>query len=60
MPSSTCEIPISKIVSQCTMTIKIKGMKRWRIRLWLGAQIFKIAAFIVSRLVGTKLKIEEE
>ena len=60
MANPVCEIPINQLTSQLTMTIKIKGVKRWQLRLWLAKYIFLISSFVVSRLIGTKLEIEKE
>ena len=60
MPSNVVEIPINEVVSQFTMTVKIKGMKRWQISLWIARQIFIVTSWIVARLIGTKLEVQEE
>ena len=60
MAKSICEVPINQLTSQITMTVKIKGIKQWQVKLWLAKHIIIIASFIASRLIGTKLEIEKE
>lgn len=42
-------IPISKVMEDLTFTIKISGLKVFKIRLWIASQIIKFAS-LVTRL----------
>lgn len=49
-------IPISRVVETMTLNIKIHGIKRFRVRLWLAAKCFRLGA----RLIGCKVNMEIE
>ena len=44
------------LVPQITMTVKVKGMAEWRIRLWVATHIMKFAARIMN--IGVIIDIE--
>lgn len=46
----------SDLLKSVTLTVKITGLRSFRVRVWLGVQLLKLAARIIG--VG-KIEIEE-
>lgn len=42
------------IAPQITMTIRLVGVKKWYVRLWIAKQLIKLAALIMN--VGIKVE----
>lgn len=41
-------IDVNKLVSQVALKIEIRGARRLRFRLWLGAKIMALAAWVMG------------
>jgi len=48
------DIPMAEVMSSMTIELRATGVKRMRFRLWLGAKIIAIAAFVM----GCNLELE--
>jgi hypothetical protein len=47
--------PASELAKQITITIRIKGLSLWRLRLSIGVAFFKLGA----KIIGCGVKIED-
>jgi len=53
------EFTVKEIIKKnVTMNVKITGMKEQKMRFWIGAELIKLAAFIMR--VGVEVKVENE
>lgn len=48
MPGDRISIPIHDAVKDSTIYIDVTGMRSFRFRLWIGMQLFKLAAFVIG------------
>jgi hypothetical protein len=53
---ASVDFPMSDAVSGMTLQLRITGQTRFRIRLWLGCQIIRLAASVI----GCKSEVELE
>ena len=49
-------VNIGKVMREVTIKIKIKGVRIFKFRLWLGCRIMKIGAFVI----GMPIEIDSE
>lgn len=56
MPSmeSTVNLPISRVMKDVTVVVRVTGMTQWHARVWLGEQLLKLAATVM----GCAVKVE--
>jgi len=54
MASTEVNVPISKLMSDVTMNVNLTGVRTWRVRVWLGIQLLKLA----GRIIGCGIHIE--
>lgn len=57
MATQVCEVPINSLMSQCTVTLRLTGVKRWKVRFWIGRKLLFATVSILARLTGIKLKL---
>jgi len=48
MAKLECAMPIQEVMSNVTCTIRITGLIKWRLQLWLATRLFKLAAHILN------------
>ena len=41
-------IPISHVMSNITMEVKVTGLVKWRFQFWIAEKLFKLGAFILN------------
>ena len=58
MARLSANIPISHVMSNVTMTVKITGLGKWRFQVWLAIRLLKLAAFVLN--VNIVLETTEE
>lgn len=42
------KVPIKHVMENVTVTIKITGLIKWRVQLWIASQLFRLGAFIAN------------
>ena len=56
MTTILSEIKVQELVrDRLTLRISLKGIKVWRVRLWFGMRILKLAAWVI----GCGIKVED-
>ncbi len=56
MATDTIVLDVNKVAKDCTLNVKIVGIKRFKGRLWLAGRLIKLAATIA----GLYVKFEEK
>lgn len=46
-------------MANCTMTIRVTGSERLRVRMWCATQIMRLGAWVAGFHVKTQIDIEE-
>jgi hypothetical protein len=46
--------PVAKALQSMTLQVRVTGLRRFRIRVWLGIRLLKLAAWVI----GTGINIE--
>ena len=54
----TMNISAQSIMNNVTMNVTVSGLRAWRMRLWLGAQFIKLAAFVMG--CGFHIEMDRE
>lgn len=52
------ELPISGLMKDVTLHIRITGISLFKFRLWLGLQLIKLAGLIIG--VNTKMEVKKD
>lgn len=47
-------VPAAKAIQSLTLKVRVTGMRRFRIRMWLAIRLLKLAAWVI----GTGIEIE--
>lgn len=47
MASNIASIPIKSVLKNATLNVRLTGVKRWRVRLWIGMRLIRLAAWIM-------------
>ena len=42
------ELGIAEILNDCTLTVRVKGVGKWRVRVWMAKQLIKLAGSITQ------------
>lgn len=56
MAASTLKVNVNGAVKKSTMTIKIVGKRRMRVRLWIAQRLLRLAGWIAGP--ATKIEIQ--
>ncbi len=56
MACGNVTIPVSRVLRDITVTVKLTGVQRLKTRLWVGRQLIKLAAVIMG--LGIQFPIE--
>lgn len=47
-------VPAAKAMQSLTIKVRVTGLRRFKLRLWLGTQLLKLAAWVI----GANIEIE--
>lgn len=48
MASTHVNMPVSRVMKKVTMVVHVTGVRTWRVRLWLGTQLMRLAALTMG------------
>lgn len=48
MASSHVEMSMSNAMRHATLTVRMTGMRRFRVRMWVAMQLVRLAAFVMN------------
>ncbi len=54
--NSTVKVPMSQVMSNITMTVKVTGVRQYTIRLWIAEKLI----WLTSVLVGCNIDVKTE
>lgn len=46
--NSQLEIPIAKVAPELTVTVKVRGVRGYMVRFWIGSRLIRLAAWILQ------------
>ena len=46
--NSNVNIPIADLTKSMTGNVSITGLNRWKVKLWIGTNLIKLAAYIMG------------
>ena len=52
MATSEINVPISEVLKNITLTVKITGLVNWKIQFWIATRLIKLAARILNMDIG--------
>ncbi len=61
MASVDANVSMPKIMRSVTLRVNLRGVKSWRLRLWVGTRLLKLAALVIGcgiRFDGTEASRE--
>lgn len=44
----TVNVPIAPLFRKATIVVNVTGVRTWRLRLWCGLQLFKLASLVMG------------
>lgn len=53
MTPGPVRVPAASVMRDVTMTVEVTGLTVWRLRLWLGLQLMRLAA----RVIGCGIRV---
>ena len=51
-------VHLPRVAKQFDLKIKVTGVRRFRVRVWLGVQVLKLAAIVMG--VGFEVSVEKQ
>lgn len=48
MASADMNVPMSDVMKQCTVNVRLTGVRVWRVRLWIGCKLIKLASLVMG------------